>query len=123
MPKPSAKWCARPTFPGCAKSGSFRRFDRDSLQKKLKEVVKAGGEGLVLHRADAPYQTGRSDVLLKLKPWLDAEAEVVGHQPGKGKHAGALGALRVRTEMTACFYWERVSPTNSVAIHRQSAPW
>ncbi|MFZ1246355.1 MAG: DNA ligase, partial [Azonexus sp.] len=45
----------------------------------------------------APYQTGRSDVLLKMKPLLDAEAVVVGHQPGKGRFAGLLGALRVRT--------------------------
>jgi DNA ligase-1 len=84
-------------IPWLREIGQFPVVDRDSLQKKLKEVVKAGGEGLVLHRADAPYQTGRSDVLLKLKPWLDAEAEVVGRQPGRGKHAGVLGALRVRT--------------------------
>lgn len=56
-------------------------------------MVRAGGEGLMLHRADAPYLTGRSDVLLKLKPWLDAEAVVVGHIPGKGKYQGLTGAL------------------------------
>ncbi len=71
--------------------------DRSSLQKRLKAVVKAGGEGLMLHRADAAYETGRSDTLLKLKPWADAEAIVVAHQPGKGKYAGMLGALRVRS--------------------------
>jgi DNA ligase-1 len=76
----------------------FPVVDRDSLQKRMKEVVKAGGEGLMLHRAEAPYETGRSDTLLKMKPWADAEATVIGHQPGKGKHAGVLGALRVRTE-------------------------
>ena len=51
----------------------------------------------MLHRADASYTTGRSDVLLKMKRWNDAEATVIGHQPGKGKYAGMLGALRVRT--------------------------
>ena len=51
----------------------------------------------MLHRADAAYVTGRSDVLLKLKPWRDAEATVIGHQPGRGRYAGMLGALRVRT--------------------------
>jgi DNA ligase-1 len=51
----------------------------------------------MLHRADAPDVTGRSDVLLKVKPWEDAEAVVIAHQPGKGKYAGLLGALRVRT--------------------------
>ena len=76
----------------------FRVVDRDSLKKRMKEVVKAGGEGLMLHRADAPYETGRSDTLLKMKPWEDAEAVVIGHLPGKGKHAGQMGALRVRAE-------------------------
>jgi DNA ligase-1 len=66
------------------------------LQTRLAAVLRAGGEGLMLHRADAPYTTGRSDILLKLKPWLDAEALVVGHVPGKGKYAGQLGALRLR---------------------------
>jgi DNA ligase-1 len=70
--------------------------DRASLQARLATVLKAGGEGLMLHRADAPYESGRSDTLLKLKPWLDAEAVVVGHLPGKGKYAGQLGALRLR---------------------------
>jgi DNA ligase 1 len=71
-------------------------IDRESLQAKLDAVLKAGGEGLMLHRADAPYESGRSDTLLKLKPWLDAEAVVVGYLPGKGKYVGQLGALRLR---------------------------
>ncbi|HOI52799.1 MAG TPA: DNA ligase [Azonexus sp.] len=69
---------------------------REALRQRLAQTIKAGGEGLMLHRADAPYETGRSDTLLKLKPWLDAEAVVVAHLPGKGKYAGQLGALRVR---------------------------
>lgn len=76
----------------------FSVVDRNSLQKRMQDVVKAGGEGLMLHRADALYETGRSDTLLKMKPWEDAEAVVIGHVPGKGKNAGMLGALRVRTE-------------------------
>lgn len=49
----------------------------------------------MLHLADAAYETGRSHALLKVTPWLDAEARVVAHLPGKGKLAGKLGALRV----------------------------
>lgn len=77
--------------------GQSAVVDRGSLQKRMAEVVKAGGEGLMLHRADALYETGRSDTLLKMKPWEDAEAVVIAHQPGKGRNAGRLGALRVRT--------------------------
>lgn len=75
----------------------FFPVDRKTLKKRLDDVVRAGGEGLMLHLAEAPYETGRSDVLLKVKPWQDAEAVVIGHQPGKGRFAGMLGALKVRT--------------------------
>lgn len=75
----------------------FRIADRKALAAKLNEVVALGAEGLVLHRADATYVTGRSDVLLKLKPMLDTEATVVGHIPGKGRNAGKLGALLLET--------------------------
>ncbi len=75
----------------------FEVSDRKALEEKLDEIVRSGGEGLMLHRADARFTTGRSDVLLKLKRWNDAEATVISHQPGKGKYAGKLGALRVRT--------------------------
>ena len=51
----------------------------------------------MLHRADALYTTGRCDVLLKMKLWHDAEATEIGHQPGRGKYAGMLAALRVRS--------------------------
>ena len=71
--------------------------DRGELMKRLDDVVRDGGEGLMLHLADAPYTTGRSDVLLKLKPRMDTEAVVVGHIPGKGKYKGRLGALQVET--------------------------
>jgi DNA ligase-1 len=72
--------------------------DRQALEGKLADVVRAGGEGLMLHRANAPYSTGRNGDLLKMKLIQDAEARVVGHVPGKGKYRGMLGALRVRTE-------------------------
>lgn len=73
----------------------FRVADAAALQGKLRDVVRQGGEGLMLHREDAAYQVGRSDALLKLTPWLDAEARVIAHLPGKGKYAGKLGALRM----------------------------
>lgn len=73
----------------------FRVADAASLQAKLRDIVRSGGEGLMLHRDDAAYQVGRSDALLKLTPWLDAEARVIAHLPGKGKYAGKLGALRM----------------------------
>jgi DNA ligase 1 len=42
--------------------------------------------------------TGRSDVLLKLKPLLDTEATVIRQLPGKGKYVGKMGALELKTK-------------------------
>ena len=71
--------------------------DDAALKRKLTQIVAAGGEGLMLHRADALYVTGRSPVLLKLKLALDAEATVIAHTAGRGKYLGKLGALVVQT--------------------------
>ncbi len=71
--------------------------DAAALQARLDATVAAGGEGLMLHRADAPYVTGRSELLRKLKPQDDAEAVVIAHQAGRGALAGQTGALRVRS--------------------------
>ena len=77
--------------------------DARALQQRLDAVVRAGGEGLMLHRADAPWQTGRSDVLRKFKPQDDAEATVIGHLPGRGALAGQTGALQVRDDQGRVF--------------------
>jgi DNA ligase-1 len=73
-----------------------RVADRPALRRMLDEVVRGGGEGLMLHRADAPYTTGRSDALLKMKPLHDEEAIVIAHVAGRGKYAGMMGALELQ---------------------------
>lgn len=88
---------AQANFPQLVAVEQFRLADNAALRRKFEEIVRAGGEGLMLHRADAPYVTGRNDALLKLKPLEDAEATVTGYVPGKGKHKGRMGALRVET--------------------------
>jgi DNA ligase-1 len=68
-----------------------------ALQAQMHRIVKAGGEGLVLHRGASLYTAARNDDLLKVKPHEDAEARVLGHQPGQGKYTGMLGALLVES--------------------------
>lgn len=75
--------------------GQERVADAKALDARLQAVVAAGGEGLMLHHREARYIAGRSSGLLKLKPWQDAEARVVGHTAGRGKYAGMTGALVV----------------------------
>ncbi|SDZ74943.1 DNA ligase-1 [Acidovorax soli] len=73
-----------------------RRVASDAaLQALLARTVRAGGEGLMLHRGASLYRAGRSDDLIKLKTHEDTEARVVAHLPGKGRHAGRMGALLV----------------------------
>ena len=76
----------------------FKLPTEQALQAKLKQITAQGGEGLMLHKADAPITAGRSPVLLKLKPVSDAEGIVTAHIPGKGKYQGMLGALQIKTE-------------------------
>lgn len=69
-----------------------------ALQEKLDKVINAGGEGLMLHHINAYYQVKRSQDLMKLKRYDDAEALVLEHLAGKGKHIGRMGALVVKTD-------------------------
>lgn len=71
--------------------------DRAALNRRLEKVIEAGGEGLMLHRGDAPYRSYRSTDLLKVKPYQDAEARVVAHLPGEGRLEGKMGALLLET--------------------------
>ena len=70
--------------------------DVGHLREELKRVEALGGEGLMLRQPGSLYAVGRSATLLKVKSFLDAEATVIGHEPGKGKHAGRLGAVVAR---------------------------
>ena len=70
----------------------------EHLKKELARVESLGGEGLMLRKPGSVYEAGRSYTLLKVKTFHDAEARVVGHQPGRGKHKGKLGALLVELE-------------------------
>jgi DNA ligase-1 len=82
----------------------YRVADNGELMQQLQSVVEDGGEGLMLHRATALYRNGRSDDLLKLKQFSDAEATVIGYRPGKGKFAGMTGSLKVRSDDGVVFF-------------------
>lgn len=69
--------------------------DLDHLAEELARVEALGGEGLMLRKPKSKYEVGKSSTLLKVKTFLDDEALVLGHQGGKGKHKGRLGALQV----------------------------
>ncbi len=82
-------------LPWLQRVAQHRVADRKALQREFERVVRAGGEGLMLHRDDALRVAGRTDAILKYVPWLDDEARVIAHVQGNGKYAGMLGALLV----------------------------
>lgn len=65
----------------------------EHLQFDLALIESLGGEGVMLRKAKSKYVRGRSNSLLKVKTFGDAEAVVVDHIEGEGKHAGTLGAI------------------------------
>jgi DNA ligase 1 len=67
----------------------------DHLRAELTRVEALGGEGLMLRQPDSRYEIGRSLTLLKVKTFHDAEARVMEHLKGAGRHKGRLGALVV----------------------------
>ncbi|RYV01781.1 DNA ligase [Shewanella sp. OPT22] len=73
----------------------FRVNTKPELMVELQKRVQAGAEGLMLHKADSLYRSGRNPDLIKLKQYQDAEAKVIAHIEGKGRFKGMLGSLLV----------------------------
>jgi DNA ligase-1 len=69
---------------------------RQHVLDKLKEIETLGGEGLMLRKAGSLYEGKRSNSLLKIKTFYDAEAVVTGYMPGKGRNKGVTGALKCK---------------------------
>jgi DNA ligase-1 len=71
------------------------------LTELYDEVIRQGGEGLMLKNPNAEYlECGptkkRSPNLLKVKSFHETEAIVTGYVPGLGKYRGLIGALICR---------------------------
>jgi DNA ligase-1 len=83
----------RPPF--AAAHAHERCRDLAHLKGELARVEGLGGEGLMMRQPGSRYEIGRSYTLLKVKNFQEAEARVLEHLPGAGRHKGRLGALGV----------------------------
>lgn len=76
-------------------------MDHDALNTFLEDVLGAGGEGLILRDPFSRWRPKRSKSILKWKPYLDAEAKIVGFVSGaegrQGNVLGKIGALICET--------------------------
>ncbi|MHB1952398.1 MAG: hypothetical protein ACYCOU_01500 [Sulfobacillus sp.] len=70
--------------------------DKEMLDVLYRQVLAAGGEGLVLRCPGTRYAEGRTRWCLKYKPHADAEGVIVGYRQGNGRNAGRLGSFIVR---------------------------
>lgn len=62
----------------------------------MDKVIALKGEGMMIKAPTGQYESRRSEKLLKVKRFEDAEATVIGHLNGTGRCENMLGALRVR---------------------------
>ncbi|MCK5870668.1 MAG: DNA ligase [Methyloprofundus sp.] len=74
------------------------------LMLQLNAITDQGGEGLMLHHKLGLYHRGRSNDLLKLKLFTDAEATALDYRAGKGKFTGKMGAIKVKSDTGKVFY-------------------
>ena len=65
------------------------------LKQLCDDYIALGYEGAMLKKASSPYVFDRSDSVLKVKKFLDADGTVVGHYEGRGKYKGMLGGLEI----------------------------
>ena len=77
--------------------------DKQQVKRELKRIETLGGEGLILRKPEGAYVVGRSREIVKVKSYLDAEAVVIAHIPGKGRNRGRLGSLLVELPDTTRF--------------------
>ncbi len=66
----------------------------EHLRGELARVEGLGGEGLMMRQPSSRYEVGRSWTLRKVKTFHDAEARVIAHVRGAGRHGGRLGSLQ-----------------------------
>lgn len=84
----------------------------------LEKVISAGGEGLVLRLASAPWRVGKDGRnVLKLKQWLDAEAVVLDNRP-------APEASKLPTVVLRALNAPHMDNTSlfEIAVSRESRP-
>ena len=65
--------------------------DKEHLQTWHDEYTSIGGEGVMLRKPGSTYERKRSNNILKVKIFTDAEATVIDYEAGKGRHEGRLG--------------------------------
>lgn len=71
-------------------------MNRDDVDHWLRAYKDAGFEGLMLRQYHCPYSQGRTECLIKVKPWKYGSVTVTGFIEGEGRCKDMLGAFKVK---------------------------
>ena len=98
----------------------------------LQKVLDLGGEGVVVRNPQATWTPKRHKGILKYKPFLDAEARIIGFTSGRetnkgSKHLGRIGALITeyegkRLELSGLTDAEREFSSDEMGIFASANP-
>jgi len=77
--------------------------DLNEVGKWMSWATEQGLEGLMVNM-DMPYICKRSDVILKVKVFNDADVKCLAVLPGTGKYEGMLGAITIQFEHEGKLY-------------------
>lgn len=89
---------------------------KNNIKKIHDDYCLQGYEGVMLRWGNEPYIQGRTDKLLKVKIFQDAECKVLDITPGKGKNANTIGRWIVLQENgKVC----KVSPTGTKEFNQE----
>ncbi len=72
--------------------------NKEQIDTWAAEIMKAGGEGLIVKPLDGKYEKKRSYSWLKIKGRVDFDALVIGTEAGEGKYEGKIGALVIEVD-------------------------
>lgn len=76
---------------------------KENLEEYCTTFTDKGFEGAMARKEDSPIKRKRISELLKIKTFLDAEAEIIGFAPGQGKALNTMGALICKTDEGVVF--------------------
>ncbi len=88
--------------------------NHDEIRALYKTYLGQGYEGIILRKKGSYYSHGRTSDLLKIKPVLDMEAQLIGFAPAKeddSKNKDTFGSLILRLSNGVGFYCGGISDT------------
>ena len=71
----------------------YQGTDTSKIIELLNSETSKGEEGIMINLTNSFYEFKRTNVLLKVKKFLDTEVKVIGFEPGINKYENTLGSL------------------------------